>query len=224
MGQGKQRRVDEVVLQRMIEALPSGRWALPNLHEWAAVFGLHHTQGGAAMRRALKLSPVRSDGELSVDNVFGHVVGRVYVYGGKDQTRVYWMRAPAGTTAAEVVASAAKEFKVKVFPSAAPATPRPEPAPAWGASLQPGRVGTSAEVELLFGSAKPTAVSLAKPAVEAVATDAELMRELELRREAVRTAEATLALEQRRLQEVVERLQARVDALQAALQKVAQAG
>ena len=217
---GKQKRVDDAVLRGMIEALPSGRWALPNLHEWAAVFGLHHTQGGAAMRRALKLSPVRSDGEVSVDNVFGHVVGRVYVYGDKDQTRVYWMRAPAGTTAAEVVASAAKEFKVKVFPSAAPVAQRPKPAPAWGASLRPVRADLAAEAELLFGSAKPTAAGLAKPAVEAVATDAELMRELDLRREAVRTAEATLALEQRRLQEVAERLRARVSLLQEALQKV----
>lgn len=218
---GKQKQVEESITRELIEALPSGQWVLPNLHEWAAVFGLHYTQGSAAMRRALDLSPVRRHGEVAVDNRFGCVIARAYVLGHKDDTRVYWMRAPAYTTAAEVVASVSKVLKVPAFLSSAePVAPRAAPAPGWGGSLQRRDANLAAEAELLFGSAKPTAVSLAKPAVEAVATDAELMRELDLRREAVRTAEATLALEQRRLQEVAERLRARVSLLQEALQKV----
>lgn len=219
---GKQKQVEESITRELIEALPSGQWVLPNLHEWAAVFGLHYTQGSAAMRRALDLSPVRRHGEVAVDNRFGCVIARAYVLGYKDDTRVYWMRAPAYTTAAEVVASVSEALKVQAFLSSTePVAPRPAPAPGWGGSLQPGKTGRPTEAGPLFSPVKTNGgVSLAKPAVEAVATDAELMRELDLRREAVRTAEATLALEQRRLQEVAERLRARVSLLQAALRKV----
>lgn len=219
---GKQKRVDESVTRGLIEALPSGQWVLPNLHEWAAVFGLHYTQGSAAMRRALGLGPVRRHGEVAVDNRFGCVIARAYVLGHKDDTRVYWMRAPAYTTAAEVVASASKGLKVQAFLSSTePVAPRAAPAPGWGASLQRRDVNLAAEADLLFGPARASdAVSLTKPVAEAVATDEEIMREIELRREAVRTAEATLALEQRRLQEVAERLRARVNLLQAVLQKM----
>ena len=219
---GKQKRVDDAVLRGMIEALPSGQWVLPNLHEWAAVFGLHYTQGSAAMRRALGLGPVRRHGEVAVDNRFGCVIARAYVLGHKDDTRVYWMRAPAYTTAAEVVASVSKVLKVPAFLSSTePVAPRAAPAPGWGGSLQRRDANLAAEADLLFGPARASdAVSLARPVAEAVVTDEEIMRELDLRREAVRTAEAALALEQRRLQEVAERLRARVSLLQEALQKV----
>lgn len=219
---GKQKPVEESVTRELIEALPLQQWVLPNLHEWAAVFGLHYTQGSAAMRRALGLRPVRRHGEVAVDNRFGCVIARAYVLGHKDDSRVYWMRAPAYTLAADVVASVAEALKVQAFLSDADLvpSPRPAPSPGWGVSLQPGGIARPAEAVSLFPPAKPVGVSLVKAASETVATDEELMREIDRRREAVRTAEATLALEQRRLQEVAERLRARVSLLQAVLQKV----